>query len=270
VSIRVTVDVWEHSRAAGNELLVLLRLADAANEESREAWPSVGNIAARTKLSERTVQRALRSLAEAGEIEVVEEGGRSSRGYRATVYRVLCQQGRQVVTDVAGATPEAGRGDSAGTAGVTPVSPQPSKEPSGSVLFSPPAREPVSYRGRRVAPLIVSNAEALLLSFSEAVGRSVRSFTSSGKPTPELKQVVGALLSHEDVTPGQWLSAIEATVANPPGWVEGPLQLGHVFGERAAAHALAAGRGEAAPVRSNGNGGTPWSVADIQALKGES
>jgi hypothetical protein len=52
-----------------SEMAVLLSLADQANDEGIR-WPSVGSISRRTRLGERTVQRALRSLADARHISV--------------------------------------------------------------------------------------------------------------------------------------------------------------------------------------------------------
>ena len=51
------------------ELSVLVSLADQANEKAI-CWPSVGHICRRTRLSERTVQRALRSLEDDGHISL--------------------------------------------------------------------------------------------------------------------------------------------------------------------------------------------------------
>ena len=57
--------------------LVLLVLAVRANTEG-QAWPSVGRLSADTGLSESSVQRALRSLAEDGFITIEERPGRAS------------------------------------------------------------------------------------------------------------------------------------------------------------------------------------------------
>jgi len=61
--------VWEDSRAANGSLLVLLCLADHANDEGR-CWPSLERLAKRARLSERQVRRVLDALVELGEIEL--------------------------------------------------------------------------------------------------------------------------------------------------------------------------------------------------------
>lgn len=122
MSVLVMNEAWEHSKQGGNALIVLLKLADNADDERRLAWPSVPHLAKKCRMSERTVQRALRELEAAGEISTHREGGRQRDGsYKATVYRVH-PQGRQCVTPPASAvTKEA-------PAGVTPVSPSTVKE----------------------------------------------------------------------------------------------------------------------------------------------
>lgn len=85
MAFEYTTLAWEHSKAAGNARLVLLVLADRANEIG-ECWPSVSDIVSRTKASERTVQAALRELEELGEIEVnYNRGRRGSNMYRITI-----------------------------------------------------------------------------------------------------------------------------------------------------------------------------------------
>lgn len=57
---------------------VLISLADNANDHG-ECWPSVGYIARRTCLAERTVQRSIRWLEEAGLLKAKMTHGRSTR-----------------------------------------------------------------------------------------------------------------------------------------------------------------------------------------------
>lgn len=65
--------------------LVLLCLADHANEKQALAWPSVETVAGRTGLDERTVRAALRKLVRLGLIEVADPSSR----HRTTTYRLL-------------------------------------------------------------------------------------------------------------------------------------------------------------------------------------
>lgn len=77
--------IWEESELSSSMLLVMLALADHANDEG-VCWPSVDRLARRSRVSRRQVQRILQLLTEAGHLEALEEGG--GRG-RTTVYRVL-------------------------------------------------------------------------------------------------------------------------------------------------------------------------------------
>ena len=75
VSVYMTSWVWRHADAAGNDLLVLLALADAADDEC----PSVGVLERKTRLSESTVRRCLTRLCEAGLLVRESRPGMSNR-----------------------------------------------------------------------------------------------------------------------------------------------------------------------------------------------
>lgn len=79
--------VWDHSKSEGNARLVLLVIADRANEHG-ECWPSVADLVSRTKACERSVRGCLKELEDMGEISVVKNGGR--RG--TNLYRINFDQ----------------------------------------------------------------------------------------------------------------------------------------------------------------------------------
>lgn len=70
--------VWELDLPPG-EKLVLLALADQANDEGRQCWPSVETIAHRSGQGIRTVRRALASLEDAGHLTRNHRDGTSSQ-----------------------------------------------------------------------------------------------------------------------------------------------------------------------------------------------
>ena len=80
---------WESSRATGSDLLVLLALADAADDDG-ECWPSVRTIAKKARLDHRTTQRRIRSLQKLGEVEIRVNGGqaRTPGGVKSNRYRI--------------------------------------------------------------------------------------------------------------------------------------------------------------------------------------
>ena len=61
MSIKIMSAVWERAPVDGGSLLVLLAMADFANDNGI-CWPSVPSLARKSRLSERQVQRVLRDL----------------------------------------------------------------------------------------------------------------------------------------------------------------------------------------------------------------
>lgn len=98
--------------------LVLIALADSANDDGTGAWPAIATLAERARCSTRSVQRHLRALSEAG---LIREGNQELvAGYRAdrrpTVYDLNLARSRGDRL-----APRAERGDTQGIHGVTPV-----------------------------------------------------------------------------------------------------------------------------------------------------
>lgn len=71
MSVRVMSWVWDHSRSEGTDRLVLLAIADAADHDETNTWPSIATLAAKCRLSERSAKWCVRSLVEAGELQPV-------------------------------------------------------------------------------------------------------------------------------------------------------------------------------------------------------
>lgn len=78
MSLKVTNWVWKRSESRNGARLVLLALADRA-DDGGFAWPSIEDICERAKLSERAVQKGIAKLVEIGELEVESGGGRRVR-----------------------------------------------------------------------------------------------------------------------------------------------------------------------------------------------
>ncbi len=84
MSIRLMTLVWDIRWPTQNHLLVMLKLADYANDEGGNVWPAVSTIADQAQCSDRTVRNVLKALRDCGLAKVIEPGG----GARATVYQV--------------------------------------------------------------------------------------------------------------------------------------------------------------------------------------
>lgn len=81
--------VWTKSQATGSARLVLLAMADAANDDGLVAAyaRSQSHFAAKARLSANSVRRAIRDLVAAGEVELLALGhGRASSSYRITLH----------------------------------------------------------------------------------------------------------------------------------------------------------------------------------------
>ncbi len=119
-------DVWAESKQQGGSLLVLLAIADFA-DESGVAYPSVETLANKSRLSERQTQYVLKSLQDQGELEVMKNAG--PRG--CNLFRVLKLHPRSL---------QHRGGAVCDIKGVQPTAPEPSVEPS----IEPPVRENTS------------------------------------------------------------------------------------------------------------------------------
>lgn len=108
--------------------VILLGLANHASRDGSAAWPSVATLAEYAVCSGRTVQRKLRDLEALGLLQKGDQrlvthlpADRRPVVYDLPVGVTICRP----VTE-SGVTPMTRRGDTAGTDGVTPLSPKPS------------------------------------------------------------------------------------------------------------------------------------------------
>lgn len=83
MSLDVMTAVWKHSDAKGTDLLLLLALADNADDEGF-CFPSYPYLAAKTRMSDRTVRRRITELCDTDELTLVASG----RGGRSNEYMV--------------------------------------------------------------------------------------------------------------------------------------------------------------------------------------
>lgn len=69
MSIKVMSQVWDIEGIDSSECLILIALADHADDQGR-CYPSIGRLAKRTKLSDRGVQKVISRLIEKGFVSV--------------------------------------------------------------------------------------------------------------------------------------------------------------------------------------------------------
>lgn len=82
MSIKVMTAVWEHSQHKGASLLLLLAIADHAHDDGGGAFPAVGKLAQKIRMSARQVQRILHLLEASGSCR--SRGARDRTGPTAT------------------------------------------------------------------------------------------------------------------------------------------------------------------------------------------
>lgn len=130
MSIKVMSAAWANARVRQGSLLVLLALADYANDNGI-CWPSVPHLMEKSHISRRHVQRILRELERKGLIAKERIPGR----YEPNIYKVLGGRGDKMTPlsenqgrhlRHSGATSKTSRGDTQTAQSVT----EPSREPS--------------------------------------------------------------------------------------------------------------------------------------------
>ncbi len=87
MSIRAMQLIWDHVDCSGGDLLALLCLADhVGSDKEMVAWPSIGLIARRCRMTERGAQKAIRRLEAKGLLTIEGGGGRGGTNrYRLTI-----------------------------------------------------------------------------------------------------------------------------------------------------------------------------------------
>lgn len=133
MSVKQMARVWEWSTAEGSGLLVLLALADHADDDGY-CYPGVARIARKARLSERSTQRIIGDLEAAGEVsrdigQGLEYSGQRGPG-RTNRYRIHIRGCQDVTPNKGGDTePQKGVTNSA-LGGDTAMAPKPSGESS--------------------------------------------------------------------------------------------------------------------------------------------
>jgi len=78
MSIKLMTAVWERDDLTSTHKLVLLALADWANDEGL-CWPSINRLAVKASLTTRAIQKAIRQLEQMGFVRREEVSGKGNR-----------------------------------------------------------------------------------------------------------------------------------------------------------------------------------------------
>lgn len=89
MSVRTMARVWAESQQSGSHLLMLLAIADFADDDGN-AYPSVTTLAEKCRMKARNAQVILAALRQSGELEVREnEGPRGTNLYCISLMRAV-------------------------------------------------------------------------------------------------------------------------------------------------------------------------------------
>lgn len=105
MSLPALTEVWARSQQKGTNLLVMLALANWA-DENFIAWPSIPAIAKIARTGERNVSEILKKLKTAGEIYIIGKGFRGVNQYLITVDHLPVIGFKERPATISGITPE--------------------------------------------------------------------------------------------------------------------------------------------------------------------
>lgn len=134
--------VWENSPASGSGLLLLLAIADHADDDGI-AYPSIPKLVKKTRMSRSSVFRAMKPLVESGQLKINSHGtGRDTSEY--TIFMPepargvdLTPLGSQI--DTSGVSDRNPRGVNSETPGVSLLGHRTVNQPSGLTTTTSPA-----------------------------------------------------------------------------------------------------------------------------------
>lgn len=150
MSIKVMTDIWAHADAKGSELLILLALADFADDNGENIYPSMQTLAKKTRLHETQARRIVKSLVKRDLLEVTEQGGWKHGRNRSNSYRIKLENLCGGILPPPPSRPRAHRGRADDTTVVSPTRDDPSynrkKKPPVKEERPPRAQSRKSYR----------------------------------------------------------------------------------------------------------------------------
>lgn len=209
---------------AGNEKVVLLALADRAND-SGVCWPGQAEVAAKAYISTKTVGRVMARLEEAGYLR---REPRFKDGQRTSDLTIL-----NLVRPTDNLSADKNGGDQQ-----TPVSERNrQEEPSEGESARPDARLPVpvpklpKIGGKPVVAVSWDMTARILESFNAQAGKKLRLVTSAGEPSEAAKRIYGRVRVYPDLTLEEHADIIKRTLASR-WWGDGPAGIGVIYGPK--------------------------------------
>lgn len=202
MSIEATRYVWNNSQAKGTDRLVLLAIADMADDYG-DAFPGITRISIKCMLSERSTQESIKTLEYLGELEVFQNCGYKTSHGRTNLYRVVMDgvdqnevigdDGKRAYPRVEGVRKTASQEvNPSAPLGVNPSAPKPPVEPSVYKIPSASRTRDRSYMGidlNRPEPVVINNDPSIVLE-SKLVKYVMSQTTMSGILSKNLQKVL--------------------------------------------------------------------------------
>jgi hypothetical protein len=120
MSVRTLTTVWDGSRHSATNLLMLLAIADFADDAGR-AYPSVAGLAAKCRMKPRNANYILADLQRSGELRVLQNKGPSGKNLYQIVFSAMTRKSVAPLQDGAGVQSGAGLQGGAGLQSLAPT-----------------------------------------------------------------------------------------------------------------------------------------------------
>jgi hypothetical protein len=145
MSVMISTAVWQNAGVGGSELLVLVAIADIANDDG-VAFISYGDLSAKVRLSERQSIRVVKKLVADAQLEIIQRGGTIDDRRFANVYRVTPHRKTPDILSAPDAHDTGEASDAGVSTPLTPTSQQTSWELKDSLRESSPKEETAFWR----------------------------------------------------------------------------------------------------------------------------
>ena len=93
MSIKAMMHVWQHSKQRGSALVVMLALADMANDDG-ECYPGKAKLSEKCRMKVRNLDQTINKLKGDGEIIIIPR--RIGQFNQSNIYRIIMQESRSV------------------------------------------------------------------------------------------------------------------------------------------------------------------------------
>jgi hypothetical protein len=187
MSIQVMTKVWAQSQVSGSELLLLLAIADFSDDQGH-AFPSVGTLAHKIRMSARNTQYLLQKLEAAGELEITRNAGRGG----SNLYRVQTLRPENLAGGCNGLLPTPATGF---TPPLQPIAPEPSLTINEPSVVVPKARTKREKKHETTLAERQAVCEAEGVPVIPSDGAALRYATSAGIPDDFIALAWGAFVT---------------------------------------------------------------------------